>query len=361
MEKVKIVLLSLCISIIVVSCSSENDEIQRVDSIKSIKVLDLAKSTTLNDWTEFPAQIHPFRNSELAFELSGKVVKFNYKVGDRLKKGDIVAQLDNTIYRSNLKASNANYKKALIDYKRYKKLYQSKSISLSKLEELRQNLDVSKSHYEIARKNLQNTKLIAEFNGVLAQKYIDDFARIVAKQKIAVLQDDSKFKVKFYVPENDIINEKEKMSLEKTNKIYDIFVLLGENKELKYKTRLIDISRKAEDITRTYEATALFENPKDTNILPGMTANLKVIEKNKNNSKLFIPVKALFSNHTKNSFVWIIDEDEKVHKREVKTGRLENGSIEIVNGLRNSDKIAISGINLLEENQQIKTYEKLGN
>jgi len=360
MKKLSSLVIVVMVSFMFNGCEDVEETTNKKDIVKAVKILDLSNNSNFSNSAEYPAQIHPFKNSELAFELSGKIVKFNFKVGDSLKKGDVVAQLDDTIYKSNLNASKANYEKALSDYKRYQKLYKSKTISIDKLEQVKQNLDVTKSNYEVAKKNFENTKLVAEFDGVLAQKYIEDFARITAKQKIASLQDNTKFKVKFYVPESDIVREKKKISFEEVNDIFDTCVCFGEENGLKYKAKLIDISREAEKVTRTYEATALFDNPGDVNIFAGMTAKIRMIEKNNVDSTIFIPLKAVFSDSSKNSFVWAINKDFKVYKKQIKTGRLEKDSIEVIGGLTNSDKIAISGVNLLKENQQVKSYKKIG-
>jgi multidrug efflux pump subunit AcrA (membrane-fusion protein) len=92
-----------------------------------------------------------------------------------------------------------------------------------------------------------------------------------------------------------------------------------------------------------------------------MTAKVLAIEKKRIKSNIFIPLKALFSNSTSKSLVWVVDEKRKVNKKVVITGRLAGESIEITGGLKGDEKIAISGVNLLQENDEVKAYKKLGN
>lgn len=297
--------LSLVFLFVACDSKSEVSTTKQIEQIKTVKILDLNSIDPLLNSTQYPAQIYPYKNTVMAFEVSGKIVKFNYKVSDKLKKGDIIAQLDDEIYRSNFVSAKANYKKAKLDFDRYQTLYKTKTISKSDLEKVKQSYEIAKSNYNIAKKNFENTKLIAEFDGVLAQKSVDDFARITAKQPIVVLQDNSKFKVKFYVPENDIINSNEKIDLKKIANKVDIFVSIG--KKDKYRATLLDISTKAESITRTYETTVLIKNPKNRTILPGMTAKVKAIDKNKTEENIFVPFNSLFTDNSKNSFVWKIE------------------------------------------------------
>jgi ribosomal protein L24 len=58
--------------------------------------------------------------------------------------------------------------------------------------------------------------------------------------------------------------------------------------------------------------------------------------------------------------VWKINNG-KVNKVEVQTGKLQQNKIEIIKGLHSGDKIAVSGVNLLNENDKIEEYKKLGN
>lgn len=354
----KIIITALC-SLIFTGCfKQEKREIEETKP-KIVKVLDLLNANSFKSSVEYPAQIHSYLNSELAFEVSGKIVQFNFNVGDKVEEGDVIAQLDDTIFKANFNSANATYKKAKLDYTRYEKLYKTKSVTQSKLEDIKQHLDISKSNLDIAKKNFENTKLKAEFDGIIAKKYIDDFARITAKQKIVELQDNSKFKVKFFVPQNDIIKSKHK-NIKSINKSINLFVTLSSNNTTSYKAELIEVSTKAENITRTYEATALIQRPKGTNILSGMTAKISINISEQKNSKIFIPLNAIFTNNTKNSFVWIVKENI-VYKKQIVTGKLQDSSIEVLGGLGLEDKIVISGVNLLDENDEIQAYKKLGN
>lgn len=326
---------------------------------KIVKVLNLSNTINFKSSKEYPAQIYSFQNTLMAFEVSGKIVQFNFNVGDKIKKGDIIASLDDTIFKANFNSANAVYKKAKLDFVRYEKLYKSNSITKSKLESVQQNLDISKSNYEIAKKNFENTKLKAEFDGIIAKKYIDDFARIVAKQKIVEIQDNSKFKVKFFVPENDIMKVKQN-DVKSINKDINLFVTLSSDEDIKYKAKLIDISTKAEAVTRTYEATVLIQRPKDRNILSGMTAKIQIYRKSVLDKKIFIPLNAVFTNSSNNSFIWLISNN-KVYKKQIQIGKLQKDSVEVLSGLTREDKIAISGVNLLDENDEIQEYKKLGN
>ncbi len=248
---------------------------------------------------------------------------------------------------------------ANLDLKRAKSLHAKKAIAQAQYEKAQYAYDIAKSNLAIARKNLANTQLKAEFNGTLAKKFVDDFARIVAKQQIALLQDNSKYKIKFHVPERDILKAKIKLNIKELMKKYNIFISFDTQYDKKYPARLYDFSTIAEPIARTYEATAIFAKPQDIVILPGMTAKVFIVDKVAKNHNFFIPVNSIFTNHLNESFVWLVEKDKRVKKHKIKVGHIKNDEIEVLSGLSIEDTIVSSGVHLLEDGQKIQIYKKM--
>jgi len=355
------VILSLTLVFLFSGCVNEDNKQEIIEKKpKVVKVFDLKKSTSYKNNARYPALVYSLQDSTMAFEVSGKITKFYYNEGDFIKKGSVVAKLDDTIYRASYNSALATYKQSNLDYKRYKKLYQSRTIAKRDYEKVRQSLDVNRANLRIAKKNLDETKLIAEFDGVMAKKLVKDYARITAKQAIIRLQDNSAYKVKFFAPESDILAVKEKITEESASKMVDFFVTVGKLED-KIPAKFIDLSTTAEEVSRTFEVTLKINSFKDKNIFPGMTAHVDVIEKQKREKRVFIPAKAIFNNSGNESFVWVINNQNKVSKQKVEIGKLTNDSIEIKSGLESFSKIVTSGIRFLSENDEIKVYKKLGN
>lgn len=356
---IKKIIAFVFLSIFIIGCGEKKEEHLEEKFPKVVKIYNLEEAGSYKISFEYPAQIEAFQDSTLAFELSGKIVEFNYKEGQKVKKGSLIAKLDDEIYIADYNRAKANYTQALHDYKRYKKLFSSRSVAKVELEKQKQNLDINKAAFQIAKKNLEETKLIAEFDGVLAKKLIDDYERVTAKQPIARLQDNSFYKVNFFVPETDILKLDGKLTLEFISTVVDFYVYLL-NIDKKIDAKLIDISTTAEEVTRTYEASLQITPPKNLTILPGMTAKVRVIAKNKGKNSMYIPYKAIFTDDSNFSYVWKIDKNNRVQKVKVELGKLHDDSVEILNGLENVSKIVLSGIRFLNENDEVKEYEKVG-
>ncbi len=355
----KVLVFSLISTIVFTGCIEQEETKIEKPKTKIVKILDLKDSKKVLESFEYPAQVEALQDSTMAFEVSGKIVKFYYQEGQKVKKDSIIAKLDDTIFKANYDSAKANFSQANIDYQRYKKLFNSKAVAKIELEKQRQNLDVRKAALQVAKKNLDETKLVAEFDGIMAKKMVADFARVTAKQPIVRLQNNSSYKIKFFVPESDILQLKGELSPEYISSIVNFYVTLGNEKDKKYEAKLIDISTTAEEITRTFEATLQMQPQKHVNILPGMTAQVKAIAKKQREKKIFIPYKAIFSDSTKSSFIWVVNKNNEVLKQQIKIGELIGDSAEIVDGLDGVSKIVTSGISFLEAGDRVKEYKKL--
>ncbi|QKF81314.1 efflux RND transporter periplasmic adaptor subunit [Halarcobacter ebronensis] len=351
------IIIGFLISIFIFTgCLDNKGEKIEKEKIKVVKILNLSDSKNIEKSFEYPAQIEAFQDTVMAFEVNGKIVDFYYKEGQKVKKGSVIAKLDDEIYKANYNSAKADYIKANKDYERYKKLYGDKYISKADFEKQKQNNEVTKAALQVAKKNLEETKLIAEFDGVMAKKLVDDFARITAKQAIVRLQDNSSYKVKFFIPESDIFQFKGDLSPEYISSLVKFYVTLGNKK---YEAKLMDISTTAEKVTRTFETTLQMDHQNGVTILPGMTAQVEAVLKESKNNRTFIPYKALFSDESKNDYIWMVNKDNKVEKQKIIIGEVSGDSVEVLEGLKNVSRVVISGVRFLKANDEVKEYEKL--
>jgi len=340
-------------------CSSEDEKIIKKEEAKVVKTLNLKDGAKIEQIFEYPAHVEAFQDVTMAFEVSGKIVEFYFKEGQKITKDSIIAKLDDTIYKANYHSAKANYEQAQNDFTRYKKLLETRSVSQMSFEKYKQNLQVTKAALEVAKKNFEETNLKAEFDGIVAKKLVDDFARVTAKQPIVRLQDNSSYKIKFFVPETDMVKTKGNLTLDDISKLVEIYVTLGDSNK-RYQAELIDISTTADKVTRTFEATLQIKKQNNTTILPGMTAQVHVLQKVKQQQKIYIPFKAVFTDASNKSFVWIVTKDERVRKNEIKIAQLSGAYVEVFSGLTTDSEIVTSGIRFLKENDLVKRYKKLG-
>ena len=141
--------------------------------VASLEILEVKLMDSYKITREFPGKLLPAQQSNLAFEIPGKINVINVDIGDAVKKGQILAELDDREATAQLKQAKARYDLALQILNRYKDLRSEGHISIQDLDNANSEELVAKSQYEFFKVKLEQTKLIAPFDGVIQNRYLD--------------------------------------------------------------------------------------------------------------------------------------------------------------------------------------------
>jgi len=139
----------------------------------SLEILEVKMMDSYKITREFPGKLLPAQQSNLAFEIPGKINVINVDIGDAVKKGQILAELDNREATAQLKQAKAKYDLALQILNRYKDLRSEGHISIQDLDNANSEEIIAKSQFEFYKVKLEQTKLIAPFDGVIQNRYLD--------------------------------------------------------------------------------------------------------------------------------------------------------------------------------------------
>jgi len=139
----------------------------------SLEILEVKMMDSYKITREFPGKLLPAQQSNLAFEIPGKINIINVDIGDAVKKGHILAELDNREATAQLKQAKAKYDLAVQILNRYKDLRSEGHISIQDLDNANSEELIAKSQYEFYKVKLEQTKLIAPFDGVIQNRYLD--------------------------------------------------------------------------------------------------------------------------------------------------------------------------------------------
>ena len=139
----------------------------------SLEILEVKMMESYKITREFPGKLLPAQQSNLAFEIPGKINVINVDIGDVVKKGQILAELDNREATAQLKQAKAKHDLALQILNRYKDLRSEGHISIQDLDNANSEELIAKSQYEFFKVKLEQTKLIAPFDGVIQNRYLD--------------------------------------------------------------------------------------------------------------------------------------------------------------------------------------------
>jgi len=139
----------------------------------SIEVLEVKILDSYSITKKFPGKLLPVEQSQLAFEIPGKINNVYVDVGDSVKKGQVLAKLDDREASAQLNQAKAAYELSKQILERFENLRQQGHISVQDLDKARSDYIIAKSQFEFFEVKLQQTNLKAPFNGVIQSRFLD--------------------------------------------------------------------------------------------------------------------------------------------------------------------------------------------
>ena len=304
----KLLLLLLLPLITLSACKKEAEVVEEV--ARPVKTLLLTSNNGQGE-ISYPGKVGAQDAVDLAFEVSGKLIEFPIRRGQKVDKGDLIARLDPRDFENNAASNKATYLQTKADLERYRNLYADNAISVQELQIKQRENEVALANFKIAKKALDDTQLRAPFKGSIAKQYVENFQNIQAKEAIASLQDVSELEIIIDVPENDIGKSPRLRSIMRISQTDLSGALNNEEitstavfKSLSDKTYSISLKEfetEADPVTQTFRFKFNLKAPEEINILPGMTATVKIEFKEKegahsaHSAEFVIPSNAVFS------------------------------------------------------------------
>ena len=348
------------LSLLIAACGEKPveapEEVAR--PVKIIAFGDIGDTATL----EYSGTIAAAQRSDMGFEVPGRVTEFLVSAGEKVEEGRVLARLDPEDYEAELDKAVANRNAADADFKRYQQAFNENAVTQQDLDVAKRNLDVANASLRTARKALSDTELKAPFAGVVAQKLVNDFANVQAKEPILVLEDDSSLEIDVNIPERDWAQAKPNLTLEERSERAQPRVRITAIPDRVFPARAKEIDTTADPVTRTYSLTLSFEKPTDVIVRPGMTAAIVLsvpsdVTSDEMSAGTAVPSAAVRSDDSGNAFVWQVGEDMRVSKLPVSVGELSGDSVRVLGGLEPGTRIAASGVHNLREGMLVKEYQ----
>jgi len=359
-------LLILVLVSLVSSCTEP--EVEEKEIIRPVRAMQVSDVSQLGSRT-FPGRARPTQEVDLAFRVSGPLITLSAKVGDQVKTGDVVARIDPRDFQVNAEAvkgqlqeAQAAYRRAANDYQRELNILKQEPGATSKaaVDRKREESDRAAANIKSlqasltsALDQLEYSFLKAPFDGTVVSTYVENFEDVNAKQAILRILDDSRIEMIINIPENLISY---------APYVKKVFVSFDAFPEEELEATLKEVGTEASTTTRTYPVTLIMDQPSEFKILPGMAGKTLRAEmtspdilKEVGQEGIEIPISATFtSSESDQTFVWVIDENEKiVNKRKITTGALTDRGIRVTAGLSPGEWIAIAGVSYLNESQKV--------
>ncbi|WAJ70345.1 efflux RND transporter periplasmic adaptor subunit [Catenovulum adriaticum] len=322
---------------------------QQVDAIEII-------TQTIEFREQLPGRTVASKVAEVRPQVSGIILKRNFKEGSKVEAGQTLYQIDDTVFQANYESAKAdvartqaNLKTAKTELKRYQALIQDKAVSQQTLDQAQANyqaleaqLAMNKAAMHRAKVDLSYTKVLAPISGQISKSNITEGALVSAGQadSLATITQLNPIYVDMIQTSTELSKVKNKIENGELNVTEAKAVVTVADETFTGKILFSEVQ--VNPSTDTVTIRAEFDNSANK-LMPGMFANVKLVQATRENS-LLAPQKAVQIGRKGKASVFVVNNDNKVAVKPVTIGRSYGENWLITSGLKAGDKVITTGI-----------------
>jgi membrane fusion protein, multidrug efflux system len=330
------------------------------EPVRAVKVMTVGVSG-LQSRHEFSGDVRPRVESRLGFRVAGKITQRQAEVGQHVKAGTVLAQLDPQDYRLAADAARAqaaaaatNRDLAAADFKRFKALREQNFISGAELERRESTLKAAQAQYEQAQAQLaaqgnqaRYTNLVADVSGIVTAVEAEPGQVVTAGMPVVRIAADGPRDVVFAVPEDKVA------ALRPGTEV--AVRLWAGNTQLTGRIR--EVAASADPVTRTYPVKVSLQGATQpplgatVTVVPQVLSpvGLQVIK---------IPTSAL-RQEGKGSAVWVLERQTMtVRSQPVQVATADGNDAVIAAGLEPGMQIVTAGVHVLAPGQKVTVWQE---
>ncbi|HSV53141.1 MAG TPA: efflux RND transporter periplasmic adaptor subunit [Burkholderiaceae bacterium] len=329
------------------------------EPVRAVKVLTVGVSP-LHSSYEFAGEVRPRIESRLGFRVAGKIIKRQVEPGQRVKAGQLLAQIDPQDYRlaadaarAQVAAARTNQELAAADYKRYATLKDQNFISGAELERRETALKAAQAQLEQAQAQLSSqgnqasyTSLVADVAGIVTAVEAEPGQVVAAGAPVVRIAQDGPRDVVFSVPEDKIAEIKPGANVKVR--------VWTANTQLVGKVR--EVAASADPVTRTF----LVKVSLNANEAPPLGSTVYVVPESLSHAgtpAIKLPTSAL-RQEGKETAVWVLDKASMtVQPQIVQIATADGNEAVIGGGLQPGMLVVSAGVHVLSPGQKVTIYQ----
>lgn len=325
--------------------SALEEEIAKTDTTggdeKRTEVITLALQPQIfKTYLEVQGRVDADESVSLSVEnQGGTITKINVKVGDRVSKGDVLAETDTRAIQQQISDLQTNLELATQVYDKQKNLWEQKIGTEVQYLQAKTNKESLEKKIAAMQEQIRMSKIISPIDGVVDFVDVKIGQTVSPARGVITVVNFSSLKVKADMAESYSSRVKNGS---------EVIVIFPDMKD-SVKTKINYASRAINAMTRTFAIEAILDNKKEYH--PNMVARLKVNDYTSPEPVLVIPVKYV-QKSSNGSFV-MVDENGTAVRKTVTLGHEYSGYAEVTSGLNAGDKLITAGYDLIIEGAKI--------
>ena len=295
--------------------------------------VEIAQATTQKvvDKLEAVGTIEAIAAITVVAEIDAAVTRLPFNEGGEIKRGDLIAQLDDTQLAAEVARAEALRAQSKVSYDRVKTVVDQGAGAPQDLDDAAAGLKVADANLALAKARFAKTRIVAPFDGIIGARKVSVGTFLRAGQAITELANIDKIRVNFSAPERFLPLLKPGAEVAVSTTAYPGYELKG---------TIIVVEPVLDAATRSARIVARVENP-GRKFRAGMSADISAVLSARPNA-ITIPNESVFANGNQ-SFVYVVKPDSTVSIVALTLGTRTANAVEVVEGLQPGMKVVRAG------------------
>ena len=296
-----------------------------------VNVVALAlKPGLIRDQISLPGTVQPWVELTVVSEIRGKIVTKKVVEGQKVRSGDILAEIDKRDYRNAYNSARAAWRVAKATHERIAALYKDQLATQSQMDDALAGLETSQANMDTAALNLDRCTIRSPMDGVADKVYIENGQFMNAADPVADILQIDRVKVEVNIPESDV---------DAVRHVDDFTVRIDALNGRTFAGSRHYLAKSAQTLARSYMLEVAVDNP-GGEILPDMFARVEIV-KSQIEDGLAVPLFSLINN--KGAKAVYLAEDGRARLAPVQTGIQEGWQVQVTQGLEPGAKVIVVG------------------
>jgi membrane fusion protein (multidrug efflux system) len=267
---------------------------------------------------------------EIRAQIRERIRQIHFEEGQRVRAGTILVELDDRQAAAEVAAARAALVESEGRYRRALELFETNALSESELEQRSARRDADRATLAAAEARLADATLRAPFDGQLGLRRVSPGSLVGPDTVITTLDDTDPIKLDFTVPETSLQLLEPGLAVSAHSAAWPGVEFTG---------RVESIDTRVDPVSRTVRVRARIPNP-EGRLRAGMFLSVRAVRDDVR--ALLIPEHAIVPEQSR-QFTYVIGEDDRLEKREIRTGRRRPGEVEVLDGLAAGERVVVEG------------------
>lgn len=279
-------------------------------------------------------------------QVTEVVTAIRFEEGQEVEAGRVLVELEDTEAVADVAAVRASLVELENQLRRARELFETRALSASTLDQRIAQRDAARASLAAAESRLADRRLRAPFAGRVGLRHVSVGSLVSPETVITTLDDTHLIKLDFDVPATAIARIEEGLRVEARSAAWPEHVFRGE---------VVSLATRIDPVSRTVKVRALLPN-EDGRLRPGLFLSVRVLREDV--VSLVVPEQAIVPEQSR-QYVFVVGEDRRVAKREVRVGRRRPGQVEILSGLAPGERVVAEGTQKARPGAEVEVLREL--